>query len=601
MKHNYYRVSNLFFVTIVALLLSWEAGAQYHPNQSINLNPKAVMDMIRYREHIHNASNATREIVDKTEHVVLAAHRGLWLKDQCPQGFYATENSWGAVKHAAHHGYEMVELDINSLSWDGELVLSHDINIGRVTYEPSPFNNTYTGQAWLDESGYTSRSPGYNAVKLLNWSNSSPDYIKTGRGVMSSWSLKPPITGPSDKNMSHGEKMSRLNDILDKMYANNTKIVIMLDLKSMEALQEAWKVVQRYSTGIYENKPIGAAWDWVIFKLPGNRWKVPDGYKQGTTYQQRWDVEYFEQKMVSATFGPTKYAVLTDKFKFVPVAYDNDIAEGGTISAEYRKMLSKEYCLYFEINVKTFNSNYQMKQLQRDIFNSSKKSIGAYHVVYDDVDQGRRRTWQANGFEKSDALHDDVRAIFHWLTHRNVNTNQYNYFPQSNVVITDKIFDARKFLRGELAREYDGNGNYFINSQGEGNNRNIPKQYVNSHQGGCYNESKVGIKRFNNCSSPSLKVRLPSIEESIVSGDKVTIFPNPAKNEVTLEFSSEERTNGQLFVTSLLGSVVLEEEINIGMGENTIPISVSSLAPGLYICRIKYGATTVETKLVVEN
>lgn len=75
-------------------------------------------------------------------YIMLAAHRGYW-KDDTP------ENSLEALQHAMTMGVEMVEIDVRQTK-DGELVLAHDLHLGRLTDIPAHIQ----GNAAFQKNGH---------------------------------------------------------------------------------------------------------------------------------------------------------------------------------------------------------------------------------------------------------------------------------------------------------------------------------------------------------------------------------------------------------------------------------------------------------------
>lgn len=79
----------------------------------------------------------------------------------------------------------------------------------------------------------------------------------------------------------------------------------------------------------------------------------------------------------------------------------------------------------------------------------------------------------------------------------------------------------------------------------------------------------------------------------------VTIFPNPANNNLTIELNSDKNTSVSVEVTDINGRVYLSENIPVNSGENKSVINISSLSSGIYFVSIDNGEIVTNKKLVV--
>ncbi|HQA86313.1 MAG TPA: T9SS type A sorting domain-containing protein, partial [Bacteroidales bacterium] len=66
-----------------------------------------------------------------------------------------------------------------------------------------------------------------------------------------------------------------------------------------------------------------------------------------------------------------------------------------------------------------------------------------------------------------------------------------------------------------------------------------------------------------------------------------SIYPNPATERTTLQISVNEETAIQIVITDMIGRKIIEfPETTYASGNYNILINCSSLASGLYFCRI---------------
>lgn len=67
--------------------------------------------------------------------------------------------------------------------------------------------------------------------------------------------------------------------------------------------------------------------------------------------------------------------------------------------------------------------------------------------------------------------------------------------------------------------------------------------------------------------------------------ENMRVYPNPVTHILTVEFDPNSRGNMILEIVGMEGQLFLSQQIN--SGENRTEVNVSSLAQGIYICRIR--------------
>jgi hypothetical protein len=85
------------------------------------------------------------------------------------------------------------------------------------------------------------------------------------------------------------------------------------------------------------------------------------------------------------------------------------------------------------------------------------------------------------------------------------------------------------------------------------------------------------------------------INESTITPLEVSLFPNPAKNEISLSLNSCDKP-AFIRITSTEGKLVKQTELR----ENTMRINTSDWSKGIYIMNIKQDGQEVNKKLVIE-
>jgi hypothetical protein len=79
----------------------------------------------------------------------------------------------------------------------------------------------------------------------------------------------------------------------------------------------------------------------------------------------------------------------------------------------------------------------------------------------------------------------------------------------------------------------------------------------------------------------------------------LTVFPNPATGNTTIEFKFENTTKASLRIFDFNGRLVYESSDRYPKGKNTINYNVASLNPGTYVVQLTTATTAKTSKLVV--
>ncbi|MBS1773745.1 MAG: VCBS repeat-containing protein [Bacteroidetes bacterium] len=78
-----------------------------------------------------------------------------------------------------------------------------------------------------------------------------------------------------------------------------------------------------------------------------------------------------------------------------------------------------------------------------------------------------------------------------------------------------------------------------------------------------------------------------SVSNSTSTIQNVEIFPNPAKNIVSLKFQTKEPTHGVIIITDMLGKNLLEQQYEQNnIGQHVLELNTSDLANGIYTISI---------------
>jgi hypothetical protein len=79
------------------------------------------------------------------------------------------------------------------------------------------------------------------------------------------------------------------------------------------------------------------------------------------------------------------------------------------------------------------------------------------------------------------------------------------------------------------------------------------------------------------------------------------VYPNPARNSITVKVSSVKREEVMIKILSMQGSKIIEEKREISPGENTFIFNPVDINPGLYIILLDNPSGEISTKKIVIN
>ena len=89
-------------------------------------------------------------------------------------------------------------------------------------------------------------------------------------------------------------------------------------------------------------------------------------------------------------------------------------------------------------------------------------------------------------------------------------------------------------------------------------------------------------------------------ENQLNSATSSYIFPNPTKNNATLNINLENTAKVQIEVMNTVGQIVKSTKVDGQMGVNNINIELNGLSTGIYLVNIKIDNATSTKKLIIE-
>lgn len=156
----------------------------------------------------------------------------------------------------------------------------------------------------------------------------------------------------------------------------------------------------------------------------------------------------------------------------------------------------------------------------------------------------------------------------------------------------------------EVQRSLDGvhySSIGFVNSLANGGNSNVTLNYAftDNNVSGSKQFYRLRQADLNGGSKLSNIVLLKSDKPTLITLDGM--FPNPAVSVVNMMIASPVRDKVLMTLVDMSGRTVLQKQLNVETGSNTLPVDVSGLAGGTYMVRLQSGNGEVSTGKLVKQ
>lgn len=126
--------------------------------------------------------------------------------------------------------------------------------------------------------------------------------------------------------------------------------------------------------------------------------------------------------------------------------------------------------------------------------------------------------------------------------------------------------------------------------------------FVADHDGGARNgNSYFRNVRVYEGSCSSARGSVPAFSGTVRQGSGLAmhLFPNPARDVLTLNLEVEQAGNGQLLLTDVAGKVLRVQDLNLDSGLSSFPIRVAELPAGVYFLRFSQGDVLETRRFVI--
>lgn len=88
-------------------------------------------------------------------------------------------------------------------------------------------------------------------------------------------------------------------------------------------------------------------------------------------------------------------------------------------------------------------------------------------------------------------------------------------------------------------------------------------------------------------------------ENIMPSSSSLAVYPNPAKDYVSIEFESSQEEGARLQIFNLLGEIVYWQNVNAIVGKNTVAVQLPHLPQAVYVLQLNLHDQSQTTKFVI--
>jgi hypothetical protein len=100
-----------------------------------------------------------------------------------------------------------------------------------------------------------------------------------------------------------------------------------------------------------------------------------------------------------------------------------------------------------------------------------------------------------------------------------------------------------------------------------------------------------------NCNNRDIALVCPGIATEA----SIQLYPNPATDEITIQFSAGDYMETKYSIFDSYGTVVLQRDLGIQTGTVLQNVDISNLQTGLYLLKVFKGNNNVESKTFMKQ
>lgn len=94
------------------------------------------------------------------------------------------------------------------------------------------------------------------------------------------------------------------------------------------------------------------------------------------------------------------------------------------------------------------------------------------------------------------------------------------------------------------------------------------------------------------------RIPMTGVEEAEAEENRISLFPNPVENSVSIGFAVKESGAVKVALYNVAGMETIVLDKDLSAGDHSIDFDASSLATGVYFCRVITGSSVLVEKLI---
>jgi len=100
-----------------------------------------------------------------------------------------------------------------------------------------------------------------------------------------------------------------------------------------------------------------------------------------------------------------------------------------------------------------------------------------------------------------------------------------------------------------------------------------------------------------------MNANITDVTELNLRGENIKIFPNPAKENISLRMEVEQKAEFSIYLSDLSGRLIKRLAINrqLPQGKHQLTFNIKDLTPGQYHISIKNEGEVVSKKVLLQN
>ncbi len=90
------------------------------------------------------------------------------------------------------------------------------------------------------------------------------------------------------------------------------------------------------------------------------------------------------------------------------------------------------------------------------------------------------------------------------------------------------------------------------------------------------------------------------IEESALSPQNISIYPNPCRGKLSIEMNSSSTGEIRLTLSDILGQQLINHEVQLKNGKNVHHLNLEGFSKGIYMLKLQDGSNTLTRKVILD-